>query len=233
MGKLKDFRAIYRNEGAYHKNAQGFKAWFLENNYEGLSRYCPQGGDVIDLACGEGCLSPYLPGRGLVGVDNSPEALKLCQKHYPDAYRLLLEGDLSRLDALDLTPASFSAAVCSLSLMYLDDHGLSDCLRCVHRMLEPGGVFVASYPNISSRRQGSNEALELKRDELQHRFERSSYQIDRAVPICPMVSPEVVSQSQQAETVNEARRRFDTAAEKMTLDDCYHYVLVARTVGDG
>src|SRR5215468_8947683 len=74
---LKDFKTIYREQGAYHRQAEGFKAWFLEDNYRAITSRWPAHGEILDLACGEGCLADGIGEQRLVGVDYSPDALRL------------------------------------------------------------------------------------------------------------------------------------------------------------
>lgn len=221
---MKDFRRIYEEHGAYHQEAQAFRAWFLEDNYRALAGECGPEARVLDLACGEGCLAPYLPGRTLVGVDYSEVALDLNRRLFPGAYAELLAGDLRRLDALPLAAGSFDAVVCSLSLMYLVDDDLVSCLRAVHGLLRPGGAFAFTYPAVHALRPANATAAELPPAELRALLAAQGFDEVRAVPFCPLVPKEVVEQSEDPERTAAARAAYEAARAQMTLDTCYHWL---------
>ena len=74
---LKDFDRLYREQGAYHAKANGYKKWFLTDNYRSISAECKNARTVLDLACGDGVLGPHLSCDYLAGVDHSATALEL------------------------------------------------------------------------------------------------------------------------------------------------------------
>lgn len=221
---MKDFRRIYEEQGAYHQHAVGFRAWFLEDNYRALAGECAAGARVLDLACGEGCLAPYLPGRTLVGVDYSEVALDLNRRLFPGAYDELLVGDLRRLEALPLAAGSFDAVLCSLSLMYLVDDDLVRCLRAVCRLLRPGGAFAFTYPAVHALRPANATAAELPPAALRAVLAAQGFDEVRAVPFCPLVPQEVVAQSEDPAQAAAARVAYEAACERMTLETCYHWL---------
>lgn len=226
--KMKDFKAIYRTEGAYHAQASGFRAWFLRDNYAAIAEECGKDDAVLDLACGEGCLGPYLDVKWLVGMDYSEEALRLNRELYPDVYDELVLGDLRVLGELNLPRSSFDVVTCSLSLMYLVGQDLDQCLREVWRFLLPGGCFVCTYPTVGPYRKGSPEAAELPAEELVERLRQAGFVLEKMGPICPLVSRRVVEQSESRESEAAAYREYLSARECMTLETSYHFLCRAR-----
>ena len=50
-----------------------------------LKPYVHEGDSMIDLGCGAGLLRKHFPETKYTGVDQNPEAIKLCKKESPDA----------------------------------------------------------------------------------------------------------------------------------------------------
>lgn len=106
------------------------------------------GGDVIDVACGQGIAARLVASRGaaVVGVDSSPSMIANATSHgTPDG------ADIRYVvaDAQTLSPfeaGSFDGATCQLGLMDIPD--LDATLAAVARVLRPGGwlVFVIGHP---------------------------------------------------------------------------------------
>jgi SAM-dependent methyltransferase len=234
--QLKDFRRLYREQGAYHQTARGFRAWFLEDNYRAIASRCGADDLVLDLACGEGCLAPYLRARRLAGIDYSPEALDLCRRLHPGAYAELYLGDLRRLEDVPIAGSSLTVVACSLSLMYLLGEDFDRCLRVLHGWLAPGGRLVTTYPTVSERRAPSPEAAELSPDQLAARVTAAGYLVEEMVPFCPLLPRGVVEASMapaEAE-VATARAAYEEARAEMTLLGSYHFLCQAtRPDGSG
>jgi SAM-dependent methyltransferase len=95
--------------------------------------------DVLDLGCGPGITTAELVGRGarVTGLDRSAALLEHARAR-SDAD--LLVHDLA--DPLPLPDSAFDLVVSGLVLHYLEDW--SAVLGEVHRVLRPGGRFVAS-----------------------------------------------------------------------------------------
>ncbi len=76
---MKDFEAIYRAEGRYHHQRTGFPAWWSHENYRILAGWIEAGERVLDLACGDGGLWPYVQTAEIVGTDLAPTGLTLAR----------------------------------------------------------------------------------------------------------------------------------------------------------
>ncbi len=226
--QLKDFNALYLNAGAYHKNAQGFKAWFLTDNYLAIASFCESTHTVLDLACGEGCLAAFLNVQRLVGVDHSPEALNLNRKLYPQAYEQLILADLRHLDSADLPEAHFDRVLCSLSLMYLIGNDLESALHGIYRVLKPGGSFVFTYPSVSRLRPANPSAAELSAAALKTHLQTAGFKSIAMTPFCPLLPQALYDQSMRADTQAHAKKAYEEGKRHMTLDHCYHFVCHAK-----
>jgi len=104
--------------------------------YDWLLEAVPAGATtVVDLACGSGPLARRLPGRRVVGVDQSAGELSR-------GAGLRVQA---RVPALPLAGGCAGAVVTSMALMLL--HPLDTTLTEVARLLRPGGTFVATVPS--------------------------------------------------------------------------------------
>ncbi len=101
-------------------------------------------GPVLELGSGTGRLTAALAGAGfrVTGVELAAGMLEVARERLGDT-ALLLQGDMRRLDGLDLEPGSFSLVIAPFNaLMHL--HGLSDqdaALAGAFRLLRPGGLL--------------------------------------------------------------------------------------------
>lgn len=101
---------------------------------------------VMDIACGGGYffkqLKPLLPaGSRMVGIDISPEALKLARRECPEA-----EYALSEAEKLAYPDNSFDAVTCLGSLEHFLDIGKA--VQEMKRILKPEGTILILVPNI-------------------------------------------------------------------------------------
>jgi ubiquinone/menaquinone biosynthesis C-methylase UbiE len=106
-----------------------------------LGQFAP-GARVADLGCGSGVFSGILRQHGCrcTGLDISPKLIELARRKYPDIE--FLEGDVEHLPFAD---ASFDGVLLGGIVHHLPDP--SRCAKEVHRVLRPGGRFVAFDPN--------------------------------------------------------------------------------------
>ncbi len=226
--RFKDFKTIYKTQGAYHYHSNGFKLWFLKDNYQAIADECNKSDSVMDLACGEGCLGSYLDVSHLEGVDYSEEALNLNRQLYPGVYDKLHLGDLRYLDKLSIPLESFTVAACSLSLMYLTPEDLDKCLHDIYGLLKSKGIFVCTYPTVGPNRKGSTEALEIEPHVLTQHMSKAGFSLEELKPFCPLVPKEVVDAGELEETRDEAFAEYQRAKETMTLETSYHFICKVR-----
>lgn len=107
--------------------------------YDWLAAAVPNGGRVLDLACGSAPVQPRLPDCGYVGIDLSATELSLARRH---AAGRLVRGSVSMLPVAD---DSIDVVVCSMGLQVLTP--LPSTLAEVTRVLVPGGRLVATVPD--------------------------------------------------------------------------------------
>ena len=116
-----------------------------DSSYGRLVDLVPRDGaarTVLDLACGDGALLELIRRRGdenmtLVGVDMSPDELRLARQRLGTGVELRLE----RAQELSLSGASVDCVVCHLALMLMDP--VEEAIAQVARVLKPGGTFGA------------------------------------------------------------------------------------------
>ena len=119
---------------------------------------------VLDAGCGGGRTSSWLVEEGaeVVGLDASPELLRLARERLPSTSFVL--GDLA--EPLPFEDGSFDVAVASLVMHYLRDW--APALRELRRVLRPEGVLVLSthHPAMDAELAESGDyfATELLRD---------------------------------------------------------------------
>ena len=109
---------------------------------------------ILDLGSGSGqdayALAQLAGAEGnVVGVDMTPEQLAVARKHldwhaerFGFANVRFIEGDIERLDALDLEPASFDVIVSNCVINLCADK--EKVFRAAHALLKPGGEFYFS-----------------------------------------------------------------------------------------
>ncbi len=136
----------------------------VTEKYYGCGLVCPpllEGCQVLDLGCGSGrdvYLLAQLVGAGgaVVGVDMTPEQLAVARRHQAShaeqfgfANVRFLEGQIERLEELELEPASFDVIVSNCVLNLSTDKPA--VLRGVQRLLKPGGEFYFSDVYVDRR----------------------------------------------------------------------------------
>jgi SAM-dependent methyltransferase len=96
-------------------------------------------GRVIDLGCGPGLLTRHLAELGLttVGVDVSPEMLRIAANHNPGTE--LIEASLTELPVAD---GRAGGVFCWYVVHHVPDEALGQAFAEVARVLRPGGQLM-------------------------------------------------------------------------------------------
>ncbi|MFC1852937.1 ArsR/SmtB family transcription factor [candidate division CSSED10-310 bacterium] len=106
-----------------------------------IVRRIPKDGLTVDLGCGNGDLLHVLEGSGIpvIGVDRSIKMLEVARKSSENGG---LEFDLriGELEHLPLRDREVGTAILNMVLHHL--HSPIDCLKEVHRVLEPRGTLI-------------------------------------------------------------------------------------------
>lgn len=225
---LKKFQEIYKNIGPYHYSADGFKKWFLEDNYRAIAKECEKANRVLDLACGEGRLGKFITCNYLAGIDNSKEAIVLNRKFYPDLYDDLYVGDMRFLKRIPLKEKVYDYIICSLSLMYILRQDLDKVLKDVNNLLANSGSFIITYPTVSIHRQPSPEADELKPNQLQKKLIKVGFKVRKIYPICPLLPEELVELANQPQQREAIYQEYLERKKNMSLENSYHFLCRAE-----
>ncbi len=145
-------RQVYDSPGvAAYYAAQGE---LLKPERQILSRLAAEirGRSVLDLGVGSGRTTPHLCALAgsYVGVDYSEEMIRQCRARFPGTdFR---RGDARNLD--DFGDGAFGLVVFSFN--GIDHTSHEDRLRMlaeIHRVLQPGGLFVFSSHNLAWQRR--------------------------------------------------------------------------------
>ena len=137
------FAAYDRMAGAYaRKNETG--VWNAYFERPSMLSLLPEisGRQVLDLGSGPGALSAELLNRGalVTAVDGSTEMLNCARQRLGDRVQFM-QLDLNE-GLTGIANQAFDLVVSSLTVHYVSD--LETLAREIHRVLKPGGLFVAS-----------------------------------------------------------------------------------------
>jgi arsenite methyltransferase len=131
----------------------------VKNRYYGCGLVAPEaigGCHILDLGSGAGqdayVLAQLVGEHGSVtGVDTTPVQLEVANRHldwhrqrfgYAKGNVRFIEGDIEKLDALNLTPGSFDVIVSNCVINLVADKGA--VFRAAHTLLKPGGELYFS-----------------------------------------------------------------------------------------
>nr|WP_162988967.1 class I SAM-dependent methyltransferase [Pedobacter schmidteae] len=98
---------------------------------------------ILDIACGPGNITKYLLDRNsgykILGIDLSPNMLKLAQANNP-----LAKFQLMDCREIDTIQQKFDGITCGFCLPYLTREEAIELIANVSRLLSPGGMFYLS-----------------------------------------------------------------------------------------
>lgn len=146
MAQTWDPQAYERNGAFVHGLAAGVLEWLNAQ----------VGEFVLDLGCGDGQLTQRILATGahVLGVDASPEMIEAARERG-------IEAEQANAESLPFRDATFDAVLSNAALHWIRDQDAM--LAQVHRVLKPGGRFVAEmggHGNIASIRVALMAVLE-------------------------------------------------------------------------
>lgn len=135
----------------YEKQEDGFSHVTKRNFRTIADRLDFDGGDLLDVACGDGEFAAFAANRGytVTGVDKSDEMLRLTEERTAEEG---VDVTLQRRDMRELTFTNeFDFATCWYnSVNYLcEPDGLRKATEAVYESLRQDGVFVFDFINVN------------------------------------------------------------------------------------
>jgi ubiquinone/menaquinone biosynthesis C-methylase UbiE len=156
-------------------------------------------GRVCDLGCGPGQIGRYLFERGVdaFGLDLSPGMVDLARQTFPDME--FVQGDMSKLQFGDESLAGLTAFYC---LIHFSRERVTDVLRELKRVLQPGGLLLLSFHRGSETMHSeemlgkpvSLDATFFEPDEMQGYLEAAGLHVDEVIQRDPYPEVEYPSQ---------------------------------------
>ncbi len=131
---------LLRQPGPLPMDVTGMETAETDRFLEGLRRYGPSGGRVLDIGCGTGCLLRRLSERGfgVAGVDAHPEAAAQAR----EAGFEVVEG---RFEEGMFPEESFDLVIARSVLEHVPEPTM--LLSAMADLLKPGGVVALEVPN--------------------------------------------------------------------------------------
>jgi len=220
----KDFEKEYQEKGSYHEDLKEFKKFFFETNYKLLAEGVRETNKVLDVACGEGELSNYLPTDDIIGIDNAPTAIKLAKESGRKGQYLVMD-----MQDLKFDENSFDVVICSLSLFYFDKSNIDKVLQEIKKVLKPDGRFVFSYKNLEhpkiqnyiSKLDETMEAFSL--NELKEILKKNNFKIEKVVGTNLFLDTENVSE-EKLNKIYELSKKLAYYLPK----ESYHFIIYTK-----
>lgn len=225
---MKDFEAIYQSQGPYHHTLAGFSRWWTRENYRILAGWVETGETVLDLACGDGGLWPFIQAARIFGIDRSPTGLSLARK---EGRFCIAQADMK---AIPFRTGSFDAVACSLSLQYLAPGELETCLSEVSRVLRENGRFLFSYPNVPARGPSDPAHAAVPFESLKEILGKAGFRELEVRSVSPRVPGRLYAWSTRP-GLKLAAYVYYRAARALGRDlrRAYHYAVLCQSPGFG
>lgn len=140
-------RAVHQEYAGFTENcATNCRDDEGRTSYEWLAEAvdCDRHGVLLDIACGSGpllqlCHETMPSDLRLIGIDMSPDELRLARERLPESRATLVEGEAQRLDCLP--DNSVDIALCHWALTLMDP--VTEVITELERVIAPGGRFAA------------------------------------------------------------------------------------------
>jgi ubiquinone/menaquinone biosynthesis C-methylase UbiE len=139
---------LYSAADIFNKHAQLYASRFMDVSLyaDELTRFCtqiPNGGKVLELACGPGNITRYLlelrPDLKILATDIAPNMLELAKANCPGAeFHLLDCRDMSAITE------TYDGILCGFCLPYLSDEESAKLIRNCAAILKPEGSLYLS-----------------------------------------------------------------------------------------
>lgn len=129
--------------------------YYPMEEFKTLAKEIPQNSLILDAGCGSGI--PTVDffsnlGHRVIGVDLSPEMIKLAHKHAPKAHQLLVGNILD----LNFADNSFDLITSIYAIIHIDRTHHEEIFRNFYRMLKKGGIAYFTLCN-GTRTDGKPE----------------------------------------------------------------------------
>ncbi len=141
----------------FNKHALLYQSRFMDVSLyaDRIAHFCehlPDGGNVLELACGPGNITRYLldlrPDLKILATDIAPNMLELAKANNPGAaFRLLDCRDLSSMTE------TYDGILCGFCLPYLSEEESKSLIRSCAALLNPGGILYLSCMEESEHHQ--------------------------------------------------------------------------------
>lgn len=154
----------------------------------------PAGRDlsILDVGCGTGEMTDMLAEFGTVtAIDGSEDAVEHCRARFGAG----LDVRVGTIPA-DLPPAGSSDVVTAFDVIeHLDDD--AEALRCLHRVLRPGGTLVVTVPAFAFL-WGPHDVISHHRrrysaPQLRARLEEAGFSVERLTYFNTLLFPAVAA----------------------------------------
>ena len=155
------------------------------------------GARALDLGCGSGTHSTWMAegGAAVVGCDLSSTMLALARER-ARAHRVELELCLADIStALPFADATFDLALTATALHYVAD--LATTMREIARVLQPGGIFIASvlhpmstarFPRLNPEQTAAPDGWATRQTWASHYFDAPAREVETPWLACGEVS---------------------------------------------